>query len=193
MLPGAWSSNPSDRPDSVPPLARRELPFPPPEPRRRASILPARDDDHAGYLERGADTRRAIESALPASWPWTGARVLDFGCGYGRVLDEARDGEFWGAEIDERCIQWDKEHLNPAMRFVVNGEVLPLPFADASFDLVYVMSVFTHITEHWASWLLEPGEAREATALAHEVRRLRGEAAALRADRDAHAAAQRPE
>jgi SAM-dependent methyltransferase len=31
----------------------------------------------------------------------------------------------------------------------------PLPRPDRFFDLVYALSVFTHVSDHWAEWLLE--------------------------------------
>lgn len=36
-----------------------------------------------------------------------------------------------------------------------NEEAPPLPLDSGSFDLVWAISVFTHITDRWASWLLE--------------------------------------
>jgi SAM-dependent methyltransferase len=41
------------------------------------------------------------------------------------------------------------------MRFLANDERPPLDVEAASFDLVYGMSVFTHITDHWAAWAEE--------------------------------------
>lgn len=116
------------------------------------------EDARTHYLARGAHGREAIERVLPADWEWAGKRVLDFGCGSGRVIRHllplAPQCELWGSDIDRRCIQWDEQHLGPAS-FVVNGEVPPLPFEDGKFDLIYALSVFTHISTHWASWLLE--------------------------------------
>lgn len=136
-----------------------EVPIPPPELRQRMSILADSDEDRRGYLERGAVTRRAIEGVLTPDWSWEGKRVLDFGCGSGRVLrhllPEAQHAEFWGSDIDRGCIAWNEQHLTPPMSFVVNDEAPPLPLPAADFDLVYAMSVFTHITKHWSAWLLE--------------------------------------
>ena len=134
---------------SIPPVALRNP----------TSVLPERKADREGYLERGAETKRAIVEVLGPDWSWSGRRVLDFGCGSGRVLrhfhEEAAHAEFWGSDIDAACIAWDGEHLDPPMSFVTNAEVPPLPFPDEHFDLVYAMSVFTHITDHWAAWLME--------------------------------------
>jgi SAM-dependent methyltransferase len=38
---------------------------------------------------------------------------------------------------------------------VVNGHEPPLPFESEKFDLVYAVSVFTHIDQFWASWMVE--------------------------------------
>ncbi len=50
-------------------------------------------------------------------------------------------------------MDWLSENLSPPMRFFVNERPLPQP--DGYFDLVYGLSVFTHITYDWSDWLLE--------------------------------------
>jgi SAM-dependent methyltransferase len=115
--------------------------------------------DVRGYLERGKQALRAIENVLPGDWTWANKRVLDFGCGAGRTIRHLRHvavgGEVWGCDTDPECIAWDTEHLVPSLSFVVNDHQPPLPFESEKFDLVYALSVFTHIDTHWASWLLE--------------------------------------
>jgi SAM-dependent methyltransferase len=85
--------------------------------------------------------------------------VLDFGCGAGRVVrhfaDEAAVATFVGCDIDEPSIEWARANLSPPFSFFVNEEAPPLAQPDASFDLVYAFSVFTHITDEWSGWLLE--------------------------------------
>ena len=41
------------------------------------------------------------------------------------------------------------------MHVFVNGETPPLPFPNEHFDLIWAVSVFTHLTAHWADWLVE--------------------------------------
>lgn len=136
-----------------------EIPIPPVNLTARLSQSPPAWRDQARYLEGGRQSRRAIERILPDDWSWAGKKVLDFGCGAGRTIrhfvDLASECELWGTDISVPCIEWDRRHLSPPVTFSVNDEVPPLPFSDGTFDLVYAISVFTHISDHWASWLLE--------------------------------------
>src|SRR5205085_7059308 len=45
-----------------------------------------------------------------------------------------------------KLIRWCREHL-PFGQFDVNGLEPPLPYAEHQFDVVYAVSVFTHLTE----------------------------------------------
>ena len=118
------------------------------------------DEDPVGAYDRmGAAVRVLIDSMLPTDWTWEQRRVLDFGCGAGRVLrhfvHEAADAEFWGCDIDEPSIEWVREHMSPPFHVFQSAEEPGLPHEDGYFDLIYAISVYTHLTEHWAGWLLE--------------------------------------
>src|SRR5271157_5690934 len=136
-----------------------DTPIPPIALTARLVQAPAAWTDTEGYLERGRQALRAIARVLPDEWTWSNKRVLDFGCGAGRTVRHLHDmteaDEVWGCDIDPACIAWNTENLGPSISFVVNGHVPPLPFESEKFDLVYSLSVFTHIDTHWASWLLE--------------------------------------
>jgi SAM-dependent methyltransferase len=111
------------------------------------------------FINEGAAARRRIEALLPVDWSFEGKRVLDFGCGAGRVLrhflDEAESAEFWGCDIDRASIEWLRENLSPPLHCFENGYAPPLELHDGSIDLVWATSVFTHIGDLWAHWLLE--------------------------------------
>jgi ubiquinone/menaquinone biosynthesis C-methylase UbiE len=89
----------------------------------------------------------------------TGASVLDFGCGCGRVLvyfKGATRCEMTGSDIDGEAIAWCKANLADFGAFIQNGAEPPLPLADSSVDLVYSISVFTHLPEKMQfQWLTE--------------------------------------
>jgi SAM-dependent methyltransferase len=86
--------------------------------------------------------------------------VLDFGCGCGRVLIPVwrrwqRDTQFHGCDIDEGAIEWLRAH-HPQIPAAVNKFRPPLPYTDASFGLLYSISVFTHLDEDaQLDWLAE--------------------------------------
>jgi SAM-dependent methyltransferase len=131
-------------------------PFPPPELMQRVGRID--DPDLEGTYDRiGRSCRERLERLLPEDWSWEGKTVLDFGCGAGRTLRHLLDSgaELHGCEIDGPSVAWLAEHLSPPVRVVQNTEAPDLPHGDGTFDLVYAFSVFTHLTDHWAGWLLE--------------------------------------
>ncbi|MNC85069.1 hypothetical protein D3C83_06440 [compost metagenome] len=75
-------------------------------------------------------------------------RILDFGCGCGRVVRHWQDlaSDVHGCDYNRGAIRWCRQHLRFAT-FAVNGLTPPLPYPSEHFDLVYALSVFTHLPE----------------------------------------------
>ena len=96
---------------------------------------------------------------LPAGYELEGRRLLDFGCGAGRTLshflDEADSAEIWGCDIDAESIDWLQRNLCPPLHALRNEAEPGLPFEDGHFDVVWALSVFTHLVDTWAAWMLE--------------------------------------
>ncbi len=111
------------------------------------------------YRAVGRDSRATILDLLGPTWSFQDKRVLDFGCGSGKVmrhfLAEAEHCELWGCDIDERSVDWINAELHPPLHAFANGEAPPLDQPSSSFDLIWSVSVFTHLTDHWAGWLAE--------------------------------------
>jgi SAM-dependent methyltransferase len=76
--------------------------------------------------------------------------ILDFGCGCGRMLRAlpqfASDSRVSGVEIDREAVDWCHRNL-PFARVIHTSLVPPCSFEDAQFDLIYGISVFTHLSE----------------------------------------------
>lgn len=103
------------------------------------------------FLETGAAAADSIRDILGSDGRTMNefGAVLDFGCGCGRVLrwwHETDGTRFHGCDYNHRLVGWVDENL-PVTTARVNGPVPPLPYAEGSFDLVYALSVFTHLTE----------------------------------------------
>jgi SAM-dependent methyltransferase len=60
-----------------------------------------------------------------------------------------------GCDVDAAAITWAARHL-PTLDWSLSGAVPPLPFGAGVFDLVYSISVFSHLDEPLADrWLAE--------------------------------------
>jgi len=122
------------------------LPVPPPQ---LLELVAGRTDvDHFFTLGRlGNESLREILNANNVELDHRSA-VLDFGCGCGRVMrywHYAGGPELHGSDYNRWLVAWCRRHL-PFARFEVNRLAPPLPYRSGNFDLVYALSVFTHLT-----------------------------------------------
>jgi SAM-dependent methyltransferase len=87
-------------------------------------------------------------------------RILDFGCGCARIiraLHFTRNGhELYGSDIDEEAIGWCQNNYQGMAEFYANPFEPPTKYPDGFFDLIYSISVFTHLPEDMQfRWLEE--------------------------------------
>lgn len=87
-------------------------------------------------------------------------RILDFGCGCGRLIGAI--GKLHplvtlsGSDIDAEAIAWCRDNLGAAATFDANGAAPPTRYAADSFDLIYSISLYTHLPEEMQfAWLAE--------------------------------------
>jgi SAM-dependent methyltransferase len=125
--------------------------------------------DWAGYRRTGEQQAAAIAEVIAATLPEGPVAVLEWGCGPGRLIRHmpgllaGRELRLVGSDYNPRSIAWTRANL-PGIEFVENGLNPPLDVPDATFDAVYCVSVFTHLSEDvqlaWAAELarvLKPG------------------------------------
>jgi SAM-dependent methyltransferase len=114
--------------------------------------------DPARFREVGQRSMAAIERGLALLDRRVDEceRVLDFGCGCGRTLialgKRYSFDRLHATDIDAEVAGWCCEHL-PLASCGVNEALPPLGYAGDYFDLIYAVSVFTHLDEerqfHW--------------------------------------------
>ncbi len=77
-----------------------------------------------------------------------GERVFDCGCGMGfylMALGQLRQLELVGLDGDMERLQWAQREQVPAA--LLNGDILQLPFPDASFDKILMSEVLEHLSD----------------------------------------------
>ena len=87
--------------------------------------------------------------------------IYEWGCGPGRVIRHlpavlGPSVKVYGSDYNPGTIEWCSKYLTE-ISFSLNGLNPPLVYADQSFDFIYCISVFTHLSEttglNWADEL----------------------------------------
>ena len=139
-------------------------PVAPPELIKTEALMHANQLDDAAKPESYFGSGRRVAWTILSMLQECGAdvtamrSVLEFGCGSARVLRHFRHIEgllLAGTDANPMPIEWDRKNL-PRIEFSNNGLQPPLQYKDGSFDLIYAISVFTHIPLEWqGAWLDE--------------------------------------
>ncbi len=122
-------------------------------------ILEKVKEDYNVIAQDFAKTREKIwpEMLFLKDYIRKGERVLDIGCGSGRLFElfKEKDIEYFGVDFSKKLIEIakrkylyqageDKEKINILPTFLV-VDALKLPFEDGFFDKVFSIAVFHHI------------------------------------------------
>jgi len=107
--------------------------------------------DYRKYYVDSRDTANWLCGLLQAHGLPANAAILDWGCGPGRIIRHLPSllpvtTEFTGTDYNETTVEWCQNKL-PGIRFFKNKLSPPLAFEPASFDAIYGISIFTHLSE----------------------------------------------
>lgn len=121
------------------------------------------------YHDSGMAHARLVADLVRQHVAGNPLRICEWGCGPGRVIRHLRTAlgdrgvELFAADANAASIAWCREHL-PDIDFRPNQQDPPLPFQAEAFDVLYAISVFTHLSarshEQWMAEIfrvLRPG------------------------------------
>jgi len=114
------------------------------------------------YYEGGRETAEWVRDHLARHLQLQNQHILDWGCGPARVIrhlpEVVGNGcRYTGTDYNARSIEWCRRHL-PGIEFLLNGINPPLQAEAATFNAVYGISIFTHLSasghQRWYDELL---------------------------------------
>jgi SAM-dependent methyltransferase len=114
---------------------------------------------YESYLERGAEGAACIRRALDRHGLRIEQfdRILDFGCGCGRVTRHWHDlsAEAHGCDYNPLLVEWCAAALGFG-EFRLNPLGPALPYEDGEFEFLYAISLFTHFdADQQLPWIRE--------------------------------------
>ncbi len=112
------------------------------------------------YYETGRETAEWLANHFKKYVELKDVKILDWGCGPGRVIRHLPDFagancKIYGTDYNERSIEWCKANLE-LINFNLNTLDAKLPYPNNFFDVIYGLSIFTHLSEKMhADWVGE--------------------------------------
>lgn len=106
--------------------------------------------NYARYYHKGKETAQWLAGLFAQYIELENERILDWGCGPGRVIRHLPDilgigCSYHGTDYNERSITWCRNALE-GIHFTKNGLSAQLPFRDDHFGVIYGISILTHLS-----------------------------------------------
>lgn len=103
------------------------------------------------YFKDGAKVASEIAERFKKHTELKDKKILDWGCGPGRIIrhlpEVINNGcQFYGTDYNKKSIEWCSENLK-GIQFNHNKLEANLPYEDNFFDIIYGLSIFTHLSE----------------------------------------------
>lgn len=116
--------------------------------------------NYFSFYNKSIETAKWLISYFEKYKKLDNIRILDWGCGPGRVIRHLPDYisdscKFFGTDYNKKYVTWCSKNIH-GMDFRVNKLQPPLSFEEDFFDIIYGISIFTHLSEemHFA-WFKE--------------------------------------
>jgi SAM-dependent methyltransferase len=105
--------------------------------------------DYEQFFVDGEETAREIMLWTSGYFDREPRRILDWGCGVSRVAVHVHKfatpgASVYACDVNEQMIEFNRRHYKDIL-YAVEGLEPPTRYESESFDLIYGLSVFTHI------------------------------------------------
>ena len=116
--------------------------------------------EYEKYMEDGRLAAKEIIEWTSPYFAYEPQKIMEWGCGVSRIIRHVPDllpgaSLISACDINEQMTQWNRDNIQ-GIEFSIIGHTPPTPYPDGQFNLIYAISVFTHIegNEH-LSWIRE--------------------------------------
>lgn len=116
--------------------------------------------DYERYYRTGRESAMWIRDEVAAFKELKNVNIMDWGCGPGRVIrhmpEVVNNGcSFYGTDYNSAYVDWCMANL-PGITFRKNELRPPLPMEAETMDVIYGISIFTHLSEKMhEAWFAE--------------------------------------
>jgi ubiquinone/menaquinone biosynthesis C-methylase UbiE len=104
--------------------------------------------DYSSYYYGGKRTQEWIQHLTKEWLPGEHCVLLDWGCGPGRVIRHWTEDQYicYGSDVNKDSLNWCRQHLQN--KHFINQQLNPpLAVDNHIFDLIYGISILTHLSE----------------------------------------------
>lgn len=107
--------------------------------------------DYDKYYFDGSDSASWLIERLKKYISFNEINILDWGCGPARIVRHIPEllnnsCSIYGTDYNQKSIIWNRENIQN-VNFNLNFSNPPLPYVSNSFDIIYGISIFTHLPE----------------------------------------------
>jgi len=105
------------------------------------------------YINQGIKHASFVSSLIKKYKGQKVSSIYEWGCGPMRVLRhlplyfDTKQTSFFGSDYNKSSVSWAKKNFKN-IDITLNNLSPPLPYDNGSFDVVYCISVFTHLSEN---------------------------------------------
>lgn len=124
---------------------------------------------YRSYFENGLSNTKKIKALFEKYIDFEGKKVLDWGCGPARIIRHfpslAKNTKFYGTDYNKETITWNSKNIDN-VSFYTNSINPPTSFDNDYFDIVYGLSIFTHLSEeNHINWINELARITKSGAI----------------------------